>query len=158
MNEVFDKESKKQVFIVDDEVTNLKVAAGVLREHYKLTLLTSGLELLNVLEKSTPDLLLLDIEMPGASGFEIIKELKCKNETKNIPVIFLTAKDDVESEIKGLTLGAIDYIYKPFSPPILLKRIEHHLALIEQQKELQFFNENLKRLYKKSSNWKCFTC
>ncbi len=150
-NDIFNKESKKQVFIVDDEVTNLKVAAGVLREHYKLTLLTSGLELLNVLEKNIPDLLLLDIEMPGVSGFEIIKELKRKEETQNIPVIFLTAKDDVESEIKGLTLGAIDYIYKPFSPPILLKRIEHHLALIEQQKELQFFNENLNRIVKEKT-------
>lgn len=82
-----------------------------------------------MLERVLPDLILLDVIMPGMGGYEIIRRLKADSRTVNIPVIFLSAKDDLVSELEGLTLGAVDYITKPFSPPILLKRVENHLLL-----------------------------
>lgn len=142
---------KRHVFIVDDEVTNLKVAGNVLRKHFQLTLLTSGTDLLQIIHRVTPDLLLLDIEMPEINGFDVMKKLQNDPQYKDIPVIFLTAKNDVESEIKGLSLGALDYINKPFSPPLLLKRIEHYLNMVEQQKELQKFNDNLNHMVKEKT-------
>ncbi|MBQ4497559.1 MAG: response regulator [Spirochaetaceae bacterium] len=138
-----DSEKRRHVFIVDDEATNLKVAENVLRNYFQLTLLTSGKELLQIIHRTKPDLLLLDIEMPSMSGFEVIEKMKQDQQLQDIPVIFLTAKNDVESELRGLTLGALDYINKPFSPPLLLKRIQHYLAMVEQKKELQSFNKNL---------------
>jgi class 3 adenylate cyclase len=97
-----------------------------------------------------PAIILLDIDMPEMNGYEAIKILKSKNETKDILVIFLTAKTDTENELEGLDLGAIDYITKPFMPPLLLKRIEVHLlveaqkkTLESQQRRLEIFNTNL---------------
>lgn len=148
----FVKEKKmRHVVIVDDEATNLKVAGNVLRNHYQLTLLTSCSELLQVISRTKPDLLLLDIEMPNMNGFDAVRELRKREDFKDVPVIFLTAKNDVESEIEGLSLGAIDYINKPFSPPLLLKRIEHYLNMIDQQKELKSFNANLNRMVKEKT-------
>jgi putative two-component system response regulator len=98
-------------------------------------------------------MILLDIDMPEMNGYEAIKILKAKKETKDIPVIFLTGKTDTENELEGLDLGAIDYITKPFMPPLLLKRIEVHLlvesqkkTLEAQQKELKNFNDNLQKM------------
>lgn len=151
MSDICAKNPRYHVFIVDDEATNLKVAGNILRKNYQLTLLTSGVELLHVIARAKPDLLLLDVEMPDKNGFEVIKELKTDSRYKDIPVIFLTVKTDVESEIQGLSLGAIDYINKPFSPSLLLKRIEHHMELVAQRKELQSFNENLNRMVKEKT-------
>jgi putative two-component system response regulator len=103
----------------------------------------SGEKLLRALKNVKPDLILLDIDMPGMSGFEAIKELQADPETANIPVIFLTGKNEVENELKGLSLGAVDYITKPFSQPLLLKRVELHLLLQAQKNELLEYNENL---------------
>jgi putative two-component system response regulator len=93
--------------------------------------------MLKILEKNIPDLILLDVEMPEMNGYEVIKVMKGKAETAQIPVIFLTAKSDGESELEGLSLGAIDYIFKPFSPLLLLKRIENHLLLESHKHNLQ---------------------
>nr|AGS54394.1 response regulator [uncultured bacterium contig00104] len=90
-----------------------------------------------MLEKNTPDLVLLDVEMPEMNGYEAIEIMKAKKETAKIPVIFLTAKSDNESELKGLSLGATDYIYKPFTPALLRKRIEMHLELVNLNNNLQ---------------------
>jgi putative two-component system response regulator len=92
-----------------------------------------------MLERYSPELILLDIDMPEMDGFGAIEILKEKAATRDIPVIFLTAKNDSESELKGLSLGAVDYISKPFSPPLLSKRIELHL-------QLRDFNNNLQRM------------
>jgi class 3 adenylate cyclase len=107
-----------------------------------------------LLEKNRPDLILLDIEMPEVNGYEAIKILKGNPKTQDIPVIFLTGKTETNDELEGLTLGAIDYITKPFMPPLLLKRIEVHL-LVEsqkrtleiQQRELQYYNDNLRKAF-----------
>ena len=133
----------KTVFIVDDDVTNLTVCVNALSESYNVFSFSSGRLLLKRLEKQTPDLILLDIDMPWMSGFEVLKQIKAKESSKDIPVVFLTAKIDVDSELEGLTLGAIDYIFKPFSPLLLLKRIEVHLLIESQKRELTEFNNNL---------------
>jgi len=91
-------------------------------------------------------MILLDVEMPDMNGYEAIKKIKSKKETKDIPIIFLTAKNDSDSELEGLSLGAIDYITKPFSPPLLLKRIETHLLVESQKEELLNYNKNLQSL------------
>jgi putative two-component system response regulator len=125
------------IIIVDDDPTNLKIGCDALDEYYDVLTLNSGTRLFKILENNIPDLILLDVEMPGMNGYEVMRHLKSKQETKNIPVIFLTAKRDGESELEGLSLGAIDYIFKPFSPPLLLKRIENHLLLESHKNNLQ---------------------
>jgi len=130
-------EDRKTIYLVDDNITNLAFGKSALAEHYKVFTMNSGGSLLKFLEKNIPDLILLDVEMPEMNGYEAIKIIKSKRETKNIPVIFLTAKSDGDSELEGLSLGAIDYITKPFSTSLLLKRIETHLELANYNRHLQ---------------------
>jgi putative two-component system response regulator len=144
---------RKTIFLVDDDATNLAVGTNALEDYYDVLTLNSGPRLLKVLEKNIPDLILLDIGMPEMSGIEVIKLLKSNPATEHVPVIFLTAKSTAESEIEGLSLGARDYIGKPFSPPLLLKRIEIHLLIESQKRELLSqrdklvnFNDHLKEM------------
>jgi putative two-component system response regulator len=139
--------------MVDDNPTNLRAGKNVLAEYYSVATAPSAEKMFTLLKSNTPALILLDIDMPEMNGYEAIKILKAKEETKDIPVIFLTAKTDTENELTGLDLGAIDYITKPFMPPLLLKRIEVHLlvetqkkTLESQQKELKNFNDNLQKM------------
>jgi putative two-component system response regulator len=119
---------------------------NILQEHYKVYTIPSGVKFFEILAKIKPDLILLDIEMPNMDGFEIIKKLKEDKKTGDIPVIFLTSRNDTENELVGLSLGAIDYISKPFSPPLLTKRIENHLLIETQKKELRRYNDHLKEM------------
>ena len=137
------------VFLVDDNIINLNTGKNVLQHKYTVVTMPSGEKLLQMLRKTRPDLILLDVEMPGLSGYDIIREIKANPEISGIPVIFLTAKSDPDNELLGLSLGALDYIAKPFSPPLLLKRIELHLLLESQKKELKDFNENLLYMVRK---------
>ncbi|MDR2588379.1 MAG: response regulator [Spirochaetales bacterium] len=144
---------KKLIMLVDDNPANLKIGKNVLSEKYSVATSPSAAKLFSLLENNTPALILLDIDMPEMNGYEAIKILKSKPETQNIPVIFLTAKTESDNELEGLTLGAVDYITKPFEPPLLLKRIEVHLlvedqktTLEKQAKELQNFNLNLRKM------------
>ena len=114
---------KKIIFLVDDEPTNLSVGQAVLEDHYDVLPLRSGAGLLKALEKTMPDLILLDIDMPEMDGFETIRLLKDNPETESIPVIFLTARKDDDSKAAGLYLGAVDFLHKPFDPPRLIKQI-----------------------------------
>ena len=127
---------RKTIFLVDDHIANLKIGASALTELYNVTTLNSGAKLLKMLEKNSPDMILLDIDMPEMSGYEAIRHIKSNEKTKHIPVMFLTGQTDNQSELEGLSLGAIDYITKPFSPPLLLKRIEVHLLVESQKNEL----------------------
>ena len=95
--------NKKSIFLVDDHIINLKIGANTLEEFYNVTTLNSGKRLLKMLEKNKPDLILLDIEMPEMSGYEAILHIKAKEDTKHIPIIFLTAHSDSDSELKGLS-------------------------------------------------------
>ena len=138
--------SKQTIIMVDDHLTNLTIGNNVLDEHYNVITLSSGALLLRTLEKRIPDLILLDVDMPDMTGFDTIKLLKEHSEYSSIPVIFLTAKSDGPSELEGLSLGAVDYIAKPFSPPLLLKRIELHLLVQSQKQDLESFNDNLQKM------------
>jgi putative two-component system response regulator len=140
------------IFLVDDNIVNLNTGKNVLQDKYTVVTLPSGEKLLFMLKKVKPDLILLDVEMPGMNGYEALKEIKANPETADIPVIFLTGKNDTEDELKGLSFGAVDYITKPFSPPLLLKRIEMHLLLQSQKNKLQQFNENLVAMVKERTN------
>jgi len=144
---------KKLVILVDDNPANLRIGKNVLLEKYAVATAPSAAKLFSLLENNDPAIILLDIDMPEMNGYEAIKILKNKNETKNIPVIFLTAKTESDDELEGLSLGAIDYITKPFQPSLLLKRIEVHLLVEDQRRalenqalELKNFNDNLQKM------------
>jgi putative two-component system response regulator len=147
-------DNKKQLIIlVDDNPANLQAGRNVLVEKYAVATAPSAAKMFELLETNRAALILLDIDMPGMSGYEAIRILKSRDETKDTPVIFLTAKTESGDELEGLSLGAIDYITKPFQPPLLLKRIEVHLLVSSQKKtlekqaeELQNFNANLRQM------------
>jgi len=137
---------KKLIILVDDNPANLRIGKNVLAEKYAVATAPSAEKMFGLLENNNPAMILLDVDMPETNGYEAIKKLKSKPETKDIPVIFLTARTESDDELEGLSLGAIDYITKPFQPPLLLKRIEVHLLVEAQRKELQYFNENLQKM------------
>jgi len=124
------------IMLIDDDEMCLDMGMEILKNKYTLYPVPSGEQALQILKKVVPDLILLDIEMPVMNGYEVIKKLKQEKETKDIPVIFLTSHTDPGNELDGLTMGAIDYITKPFSPLLLVQRIENHLLIISQIKEL----------------------
>ena len=117
----------KIVFIVDDNDTNLMAAKTTLEGIYKTYALPSAGRMFNLAEKILPDIILLDIDMPEMDGFQAMEILKANDRLKSVPVIFLTAKDDPATEEKGMKMGAVAYINKPFSQPILLEKIKKHL-------------------------------
>ena len=117
----------KTIFIVDDNQTNLIAAKMALDGIYKSFALSSAARMFKLAEKIMPDLILLDIEMPEMDGFEAMKLLKSDKILRSIPVIFLTSRSDAETEIRGFEMGALDFINKPFSPPVLIRRIETHI-------------------------------
>ncbi len=143
---------KAKIMVIDDNVTNLNIARKALENEYDVILISSGEKALKVLSKNIPDLILLDVEMPGMSGFDFISIIK-KEATplSEIPIIFVTAKDDSNSEYEGLDLGAVDYITKPFSFPLLLKRVALHLKLTNQQQELQNYSANLETMVREKT-------
>jgi putative two-component system response regulator len=141
---------KKLIVIVDDDPECLEAGKNVLEEKYNITAASSAAKLFDLLKNCNPDLVLLDIDMPEMSGYEAIKILKAKPETENIPVIFLVEESETDDGFEGLSLGGIDYITKPFRPPLLLKRVEVHLSVEDRRKildrqtvELQNFKDNL---------------
>ncbi|NCA71276.1 MAG: two-component system response regulator, partial [Sphingobacteriia bacterium] len=121
---------KATLMVVDDTPQNLALMSELLRETYRLTVANNGERALKLLQsQEPPDLILLDIMMPGMDGYEVLQRIKEDPRTSAIPVIFLTAKSDVEDEAHGLRLGAVDYITKPISPPIVLARVQTQLTL-----------------------------
>ena len=118
------------VLIVDDAVENLQVLSGLLKDKYRVKIAKNGekaIELANATEK--PNLILLDVVMPGMSGFEVCAQLKSDDSTKNIPVIFITALNESADETKGFSVGGADFIAKPFHPEVVLARIQTHIEL-----------------------------
>jgi len=136
-------DNREIVIMVDDDITNLTIARNILSESHKVLTAPSGEKLFQLLGKVTPALILLDIEMPDMDGYKVMEELKKNEETAYIPVIFLTSKIGPESELKGLDLGAVDYITKPFSRNLLLKRINMHILFEKQRIELLKHNLSL---------------
>ncbi|MBF0445420.1 MAG: SpoIIE family protein phosphatase [Magnetococcales bacterium] len=137
--------SKQTILAVDDTSTNLDVVKGILSDKYLVQAAISGLMAIKIIEKKKPDLILLDIMMPDMDGYEVCKRIKENAEYRDIPIIFLTAKTEVEDEIMGLGLGAVDYITKPISAPILKARVKTHLALREATQKLDAHNQQLIR-------------
>lgn len=117
----------KTIFIVDDNDTNLMMAKTALDGAYKTFAFPSAAKMFKLAQNITPDLILLDIDMPGMDGYQTMATLRSDEKLKDIPVIFLTAKQDEESELKGLDMGAVDFIHKPFSTGVLIKRVEAHI-------------------------------
>ena len=134
------------ILIIDDDEVCLTFGKEILENRYTVYPVLSGEQAFAILEKITPDVILLDIEMPGMDGYAVLSSLKQKPETKDIPVMFLTSYKDPGNELDGLNLGAADYITKPFSPILLVQRIENQLLLHSRRKELVSFNENLQKL------------
>jgi len=139
-------EPMRRVVLVDDDYSNLINGKNVLKTEYEVLTVPSGEKLFDLLGQITPDIILLDVEMPNMDGYAVLRELKKRATTADIPVIFLTARRDVGSELEGLSLGAVDYISKPFSPPLLLRRVENHLASETQKKQLREYGNNLAQM------------
>jgi putative two-component system response regulator len=144
---------KALIIMVDDNPANLRIGKNILAEKYTVATAPSAEKMFGLLENNKPVMILLDIDMPEMDGYEAIKILKSNPETKDIPVIFLTARTESDAELTGLNLGAIDYITKPIQPPLLLKRIEVHLLVAAQRRtlelqaaELKYFNDNLQKM------------
>jgi putative two-component system response regulator len=138
---------KPTILIVDDTPDNIMLLSRLLKDRYNTKVANNGSLALQIAQ-GTPglDLILLDVMMPGLDGYETCRQLKANPVTADIPVIFLTAKNQVEDEAMGLSLGAVDYIAKPISPPILFARVATQLTLLDARRQLQAHNENLEKL------------
>jgi signal transduction histidine kinase/CheY-like chemotaxis protein len=129
---------KPTVLVVDDTNDNLTFLSNLLKSTYRVKVANSGEKALKIIKSdSPPDLVLLDIMMPDMDGYEVCRQIKADTRTQKIPIIFLTAKSDIDDEVKGLEFGASDYITKPISPPILLSRIKVHIKMKEMQDSLR---------------------
>jgi len=141
------KKSKKDIIlVVDDQPNNLKVISSVLGESYSLSFANNGVNALKILDGLTPDLVLLDVMMPEMDGYEVCQHIKSNEKTKDIPVIFLTAKTDIEDIIKAFNAGAVDYITKPFNIMELKVRVSNHINLKHAHSELEEANKKLIKL------------
>jgi len=131
-------DTKPIVMIVDDAPSNIQLLAGLLKDSYQIKVATGGLRCLELAQaEPQPDLILLDIQMPDLDGYAVCQRLKSLESTQRIPVIFVTGKDQVADEEKGLNIGAVDYITKPYSPAIVEARIATHITLKKQSDELR---------------------
>lgn len=131
------------ILIVDDISSNIDVLANILIE-YKVLVAKNGNRAIEIAKEQKPHLILLDVMMPDMDGFEVCKVLKSDSATADIPIIFITAKDEIKDEVEGLDLGAVDFIHKPISPFIVLARIKTQIKLIEIQQNLVKKNERIK--------------
>lgn len=129
--------SQPRILIVDDEPSNIDLARGLLESDYQVTAAVDGQRALEAVRTARPDLILLDIMMPGMDGYEVCRRLKSDSQFSDIPIIFVTTRETPEDERKGLELGAEDYITKPVSPAILKARVETRLELYENRQKLQ---------------------
>src|SRR6478752_2533916 len=124
------KPERPTVLVVDDTPDNLQLMSGLLKDEYRVKVANSGERALKIVgSDDPPDIVLLDIMMPEMDGYEVCKRIKAFKPTRLMPVIFLTAMSEVQDETRGFELGAVDYITKPISPPIVLARVRTHLAL-----------------------------
>jgi response regulator RpfG family c-di-GMP phosphodiesterase len=139
-------EDKKQIIlIVDDEPGNIEILSETLGETYEILAATSGKEALEIAKRQIPDIIILDVVMPVMSGYEILRSLKQNASLKEIPVIFITALDKEDQETRGLTLGAVDYIPKPFNTTIVKLRVKTQMELKRQRDVLIQRNEELQK-------------
>ena len=139
-----DPDSPSTILVVDDTPDNLTLMSGLLKDRYRVKVAKGGERALKIAQSdSPPDLILLDIMMPDMDGYEVLEHLKAGEQTREIPVIFLTAKSEVADETRGLELGAVDYITKPISPPIVMARVQTHLTVKRMSDALRHQNQFL---------------
>ena len=137
------EETRKKIVVVDDNASSLSLVRNLLKDHYEVYPAPSAIKLFTIMGNFIPDLVLLDIDMPGMSGYEVMQVMSENPRFKDIPIILLTGLNDLENEVEGFKLGAADYVTKPFSGELLLRRIGN-LLLIEQQKtEIQELRSRL---------------
>ena len=129
--------SKPSILVVDDTPENIDLLVATLGKDYRIKAAINGDVALKLVQRDPPDLILLDVMMPGIDGFEVCRRLKSDYATRHIPIIFITAMISIEDELKGLEVGAVDYITKPISPPLVKARVKTHLALANQNHELE---------------------
>ena len=123
-------QQKQTILVVDDSPENITVLGALLRADYTVRVATNGEKALKIMgSDNPPDLILLDVMMPGMDGYEVCRRLKADSRTQNIPVIFITAKTSEEDEVKGFEMGAVDYVTKPFSPVVIKARVRTHMDL-----------------------------
>ena len=140
---------RRRILIVDDIPQNISVLNEMLKGHYQVSAATDGKKALSIAQsEQPPDLILLDVMMPELNGYEVCSRLKADIATKDIPVIFVTAKGDVDDETKGLSLGAVDYLAKPANQPIVLARVRTHLELRDARETLKYQNHVLEQRVK----------
>lgn len=140
------KSQQARILIVDDEPLNLKVLKQVLQDSYRLSFAKNGQDALELIEKEKPRLILLDVMMPGMTGFEVCRQLKRQPETLTIPVIFVTALADEADESEGFAAGGVDYINKPISPALVRARVKTHLSLVHIEELKRTHLELIQRL------------
>ena len=143
---------KKKIVIVDDNPSNLAVFHKTLKDLYEVHPVSSASKMFEVLANKVPDLILLDVLMPETNGYEAMYMLKDDERYKEIPVIFISALDDAESEMIGLDLGAVDYIHKPVDTALLFKRVKTHLSIIQGKNELLALNKSIENLLESKIN------
>jgi putative two-component system response regulator len=134
---------KPSILVVDDSPVNLSLVAGLLRDRYLVKAATDGEKALSLVRADPPGLILLDLEMPGMDGYEVCRRLKADPMTRPIPVIFLTSHTEVESELRGLALGAADYITRPINPGILMSRVRAHYSEASHAEDMRVANAYL---------------
>ena len=138
------KESMSNILIVDDTPANLEILGGMLRGHgMKIRVAPDGRHALAAMERSAPDLVLLDINMPGMDGYEVCARMKASERLANVPVIFLSARTELEDKVKAFQVGGVDYVTKPFQFEEIMARVEAHLNLQRLQQALKQLNEDL---------------
>lgn len=144
------EDKKAQVLIVDDEVINLHILIDLLKDSYCVRVARNSAQALKVLEKdaSSIDLILLDVVMPGMDGYELCKILKKREDTAEIPLLFVTSNQSVEDEEYGLSLGAVDYILKPYRPNSVKLKVDNHIRIKKSKEKLLSLNENLQEQVK----------
>ena len=146
LSELGSAQSKPSILVVDDTPDNIDMLVGILRAECEVKVATNGAKALKIAQGDTPpDLILLDVVMPEMDGYEVCRQLQADERTRKIPVIFVTAKAHEEDEAKGFELGAVDYLTKPVSAPIVLARVRTHLALQQYYRRLEALSDKLSR-------------
>lgn len=138
-----EQEKRPLVLLVDDEKVSLKILSDLLKDEVDIALAKNGLQALDKIAQVKPDLILMDVLMPGIDGFEVTKKLRADKETESIPVIFITGLNSAGEEERGLTLGAQDYIHKPFNPEVVKARVATQLKIVRQRQQLQQLSNEL---------------
>jgi class 3 adenylate cyclase len=145
---------RASILVVDDTPANLAVMSELLRDEYRVRVATSGERALQmVASEAPPDLILLDVMMPGMTGYEVCRQLKADPSTRHIPIIFCSALNEVDDEMRGLALGGVDYIAKPVNPPIVKARVRTHLLLSEQSRSLERAVQQLREQAAELEEW-----